>query len=32
VKPKVEPVPDSLVSSMVGAVSNLHGANVSRCL
>ena len=29
VKPRVEPVPDSLVSSMVGAISNIHGANVS---
>ena len=29
-KPRIEPVPDSLVTSMVGAVSNLHGANVQR--
>jgi hypothetical protein len=29
VKSRIEPVPDSLVGSMVDAISNLHGANVS---
>ena len=29
VKSRVEPVPDSLVGSMVDAISNLHGVNVS---